>query len=360
MLTGNKGEWSEFYAFLKILADGKLFAADKNLQKIAEKYFDVLKIVREEARMGKKTYDLFERPGEIFIFDENNERVDIVDRASVSRKVEKIFEKIKIATERTFSIPLADEAMKELHCTQIKAASMRKADLFLKIYDRISPTTPDLGFSIKSMLGSPSTLLNASSHTNFVYKISKSVNAEEINSIEGASKIRDRIEQIEENGAIIEYDHMDSEDFEKNLRMIDTMFPQMIAAALKAFYGGHGRTLAELSGYLDEKQIVREKFRLSKNDYSYKIKHFLMSVALGMTPQGEWNGLTEAHGGYIIVREDGEVVCYHLYNRDQFQEYLFENTKLETPSSSRHKFGTVYEENGEQFIKLNLQIRFLK
>ena len=85
-----------------------------------------------------------------------------------------------------------------------------------------------------------------------------------------------------------------------------------------------------------------------------------MSVALGMTPQGEWNGLTEAHGGYIIIREDGEVVCYHLYNRDQFQEYLFENTKLDTPSSSRHKFGTVYEENGEQYIKLNLQIRFIK
>lgn len=319
-----------------------------------------MKIVREEARTGKKTYDLFERPGEIFIFNKNNEKVDVADRASISGKVEKIFKKIKTSTNRTFSIPLADAAMQELHCTQIKAASMRKADLFLKIYDRISPTTPDLGFSIKSMLGSPSTLLNASSHTNFVYKISKDVNAKEINLVEGASKIRDRIEQIEKNGAIIEYDHMDSEDFEKNLRMIDTMFPQMIAAALKAFYGGHGRTLAELSDYLEEEHIIREKFRLSQNDYAYKVKHFLMSVALGMTPQGEWNGLTEAHGGYIIVREDGELVCYHLYNRDQFQEYLFENTKLETPSSSRHKFGIVYEENGEQFIKLNLQIRFLK
>jgi len=319
-----------------------------------------LQIVREEAKTGKKTYDLMDRPAEITILDKNNKKIDVINRSAVTNKVEKIFEKIKSSDDRTFSIPLADEAMKELHCTQIKAGSLRKADLFLKIYDRISPTTPDLGFSIKSMLGSPSTLLNASSHTNFVYKISKKVDVKTINAIDGSSKIRDRIEKIEESGAVIEYDHMDSEEFEKNLRMIDTMFPQMIALALKAFFGGHGRTLAEISNYLDQKQLIQEKFRLSQSDYSYKIKHFLMSVALGMTPQGEWNGLTEAHGGYIIIREDGEVVCYHLYNRDQFQEYLFENTKLDTPSSSRHKFGMVYEENGEQFIKLNLQIRFIK
>jgi HpaII restriction endonuclease. len=30
-LRGNKGEWSEIYTFLKLLADGKLYAADENL-----------------------------------------------------------------------------------------------------------------------------------------------------------------------------------------------------------------------------------------------------------------------------------------------------------------------------------------
>jgi len=320
----------------------------------------VLQVIREEAKTGRKTYELLGRKGEILILDEDNNKIDVIDSGSISRKAEKIFEKIKSSSETTFGSSEGEEAMKELHCTQIKAASHKKADLFLKIYDRISPTTPDLGFSVKSMLGSPSTLLNASSATNFVYRIKGNVNIKEVNSIDGTSKIRDRIEKIESSGGVIEYSHMDSEEFEKNLRMIDTMFPQMMALVVKAFYGGHGRTLDELVSYLDKEEIIQKQFRLSYNDYSYKIKHFLMSVALGMTPQGEWNGLTEAHGGYIIVREDGEVVCYHLYNRDQFQEYLFENTKLETPSSSRHGFGSVYEENGEHFIKLNLQIRFIK
>ena len=32
MLKGNKGEWSEIYVFLKLLADGKLYSADENLE----------------------------------------------------------------------------------------------------------------------------------------------------------------------------------------------------------------------------------------------------------------------------------------------------------------------------------------
>jgi len=62
----------------------------------------------------------------------------------------------------------------------------------------------------------------------------------------------------------------------------------------------------------------------------------------------------------LITGEDGEVLSYHIYNKNKFENYLFHNTKLETASSSRHDFGKIYEEKGKYFIKLNLQIRFLK
>jgi len=68
--------------------------------------------------------------------------------------------------------------------------------------------------------------------------------------------------------------------------------------------------------------------------------------------------LDEANGGYIIVKDDGEILAYHLYDRNSFENYLLENTKLETASTSRHKFGKIYKENEKIFIKLNLQIRF--
>ena len=63
---------------------------------------------------------------------------------------------------------------------------------------------------------------------------------------------------------------------------------------------------------------------------------------------------------YIIVREDGEILCYHLFNRNEFETYLINNTKFETASTSRHEFGSIYKDNGKYYIKLNLQVRFIK
>ena len=79
-----------------------------------------------------------------------------------------------------------------------------------------------------------------------------------------------------------------------------------------------------------------------------------------MTPSKIWTGKLDATGGYLVVKEDGEVLCYHIYNRNEFEDYLFKNTKLETASSSRNGFGEVYEEKGVLFFNLNLQIRFVK
>lgn len=46
--VGNKGEWSEIYVFLRLLEAGKLYAADKSLNKIDSVFYDVLKIIRQE------------------------------------------------------------------------------------------------------------------------------------------------------------------------------------------------------------------------------------------------------------------------------------------------------------------------
>ena len=94
--------------------------------------------------------------------------------------------------------------------------------------------------------------------------------------------------------------------------------------------------------------------------YEYKIKRFLTDVALGMMPSKVWTGKYDATGGYLIVKENGDVLCYHIYNRNEFEDYLLNNTKLETASSSRHGFGKIYKSNGEMFFNLNLQIRFIK
>ncbi len=47
-------------------------------------------------------------------------------------------------------------------------------------------------------------------------------------------------------------------------------------------------------------------------------------------------------------------------NKNEFEDYLFANTKLDTASTSRYGFGELYEESGCVYFNLNLQIRFIK
>jgi hypothetical protein len=362
-IKGNKGEWSEFYAFIKILTDGEMFAADKDLNILKDKFFTVLQIIRRENE-GKKYYDISGGDGKIIITGEDGSKTETVILSEIKSKVTNIFNKIKEASKGTFEIVLAEQVMRKLHCKQIKASNARKADLAVVIHDSISPTTPELGFSIKSMLGSPSTLLNASSATNFIYEIINSKSEEkdekEANNIMGASKVRDRAKFIYGKGGKLVFSDTESETFRKNLRKIDSNFPVIVAELLKCYYDGKGAKLTDLVRVLSEDKEFCAKLDLNKGDFEYKIKKFLSAIALGMTPQTEWDGITQAHGGYIIVKENGEVVCYHLYNRDEFEEYLYQNTKFDTPSTTRHKFGSVYKEDGKKKMKYNLQIRFLK
>lgn len=94
------------------------------------------------------------------------------------------------------------------------------------------------------------------------------------------------------------------------------------------------------------------------NAYGYKFKKFLAAVALGMKPATAWDGVDGATGGYIVVVKDDGVFAYHIYNRNYFEEYLLKNTKYEIASTSRHDFGVVYSEGKDEFINLNLQVRF--
>lgn len=48
MITGNKGEWSEIYTLIKLLADGRLYAADENLEKMCNVFYPIIKILRSQ------------------------------------------------------------------------------------------------------------------------------------------------------------------------------------------------------------------------------------------------------------------------------------------------------------------------
>jgi len=359
MLTGNKGEWSEIYTLLKIISDKKLFAGDSDLKKIESLIFPVIKILRDESN---GTYEYAYNSDLVIIKGADEEfRIPITE---FKEKAVLLLSKLKETTSSTFSIPEIETFINSFSCVSLKAKSSVKSDIRIVIHDQRTGTTPELGFSIKSQLGGASTLLNAGKTTNFIFEIKDTVLSDnqikEINKIDSRSKIKDRIEKIKELSGTLSFRQTESTIFGNNLTLIDSSLPKILAEIVYQFFtSGHSKTLDLVS---EISRLNPLEFNLETNHpfYSYKIKRFLTDIALGMMPSKVWTGELDATGGYLVVKEDGEILCYHMYNRNEFEDYLLNNTKLETASSTRHDFGAVYETGNRQFFKLNLQIRFLK
>jgi hypothetical protein len=357
MITGNKGEWSEIYALFKLLGDKKLAAGDADLQEIENLFFPIIKIIRNESG-GNYEYEI---KGDIVVISGGIEKLKIPIK-NFSYQAASLLKKIKGATG-VFSIPEVEIFMKEVNCKTLKAKSSSKSDIRIVIYDSRVNQQAELGFSIKSQLGGDSTLLNAGKTTNFIYTISSfkgnTSDIKRINAIDSRSKIKDRLSEILKLGGKIKYDSLEQDVFKNNLVLIDSLLPNILGEIVKLFYTTNKSTIKELTEIVNEKNPLGYDKQFSHSFYEYKVKRFLTDVALGMMPSKVWGGIYDATGGYLVVKENGEILCYHIYNRNQFEDYLFENTKLETASSTRHDFCVLYEENENLNIKLNLQIRFI-
>ena len=355
-LSGNKGEWSELYVLLKLLSTGELYAADESLERIKDVYYPILKIIREEDEGKHLEYVIVSEENGIEV-RWNAERVRTVTQQEMAERAEFLYEKIIEGGKRAFEIPGSDQIMEELACTKISAPSTDKTDITMQIHDINTGYEPICGFSIKSELGSAPTLLNASGATNFVYEVSGISDelAEHINEIDSKTKILDRIQMILSNGTM-KYSHMKNKVFSGNLMLIDTYMEDIIAHMLLLYYKNQATDCDKLIKIMEEQNPLGYP---RNGIYAFKFKKFLCSIALGMMPSKEWDGHDEANGGYVIVKDDGEVLAYHIYNRDAFEGYLLKNTKLERGSTGKHGFATLYRENDKMYINLNLQVRFI-
>lgn len=355
MLTGNKGEWSEFYVLLKLLAEGELHSADENLNRIEEKYFPVLGIKRCEEKNKIIDYDIPDEDPCIYIYL-NDDLVGEVKRDHLKGQSRILYDKIKDGKDGAFAIPEMDEVMQELLCSKIKAPNADKSDISVIIHDVQTGYELESGFSIKSELGSAPTLLNASKATNFVYRVTDIDDNEmnHINSISGQEKIKRRIKAVIDKGNI-EYSHLNSTVFRENLMLIDSNLDKLIGEALLVHFRDGDN---DCKTVIDTMEVENPLSYPRQGYYEYKFKKFLCAIALGMVPSKEWDGHDEANGGYIVVTKQGEVLAYHIYNRDAFETYLLTNTKFEHASTSRHDYASIYKKDDEKYINLNLQIRF--
>ena len=84
----------------------------------------------------------------------------------------------------------------------------------------------------------------------------------------------------------------------------------------------------------------------------------LVDILLGFFAGSEWDG-TYGAKGTIVVKSTGTQVAFHLIDIESLKSYLFNNIKLDTPSTTRHRYGKlILENNNKLYFKLNLQLRF--
>lgn len=352
----NRGEISELYVFLRTLAEGRVYQADSNLNRDDDLYFIVNKILGG-SDAPRRSY--FVESGVVNIEDDDVVRAT-VDVKQLDADCKAVSEALDSKTVRG----VIDRDVKPISDRYLRPTSMNsssKTDIVLEIYDGFTGTNLVLPFSIKSFIGNPPTLLNASRQTNFRYRVVGDLSdgdIEEINSLmkKDAIAVKERVARIKEKGCTLEYAGMDSDSFKDNLLVIDSRMPEILAAMLLARYDHDVADISELVQYLNKEDPLG--FSGSRDYYRVKISRLLMESFAGMKPSEPWNGIEEVHGGYIVVTPDKQVLCFFMRNRNIFEDYLFNNVKLETSSAKRQGYASIEKEGDDLIFKLNLDIRY--
>lgn len=147
--------------------------------------------------------------------------------------------------------------------------------------------------------------------------------------------------------------------FQENLDQINPRLPEVIERMMwNHFMEGETETsIAKVT-----QRIIDENpcgISMPENKYTYMVKMFLYSAYCGMTAGTLWDGKSTVKGGYITVKETGEVVANYALESEAFKNFLFTHCYLDYPSTDQGHgaYGEVYKKNGEYYFKLNFQVR---
>lgn len=350
----NKGEWSELYAILYLMVHQKLKLVNCKLEVLNDNIFTVKSIISEK-KLGDIIFEIQDNKVYPTVY---NNKLEAIDLNEIKNLYESMFDEICNNSNGagSFNIKSLNYLFSLLGIkNNLKSISNKKDDVILISLDANKNMDVKLSYSIKSQIGSPATILNSSKHTNFIYRV-KNISdndMEYINSINTHHKLKDRIYNLQNMGADIEFIGLSSNVFERNLKMVDYKLPEVLAEVLLKSYKNNEKNLKKL---FYESTIYK-----SKNLSEKKLKDFLEAISFGIMPSKEWNGINKVNGGIIIVSNNKNIyVLDMIYFSDEVRKYLLENTKLDSPSSKRYNMLNIYKENNNFFFTLNLQVRYIK
>lgn len=351
---GNLGNWSELFALAYIVVNRGAHGPFPKDPAAARKFFRVLEVFLNELNPKAEIhYVLGDDSVEVH---RNDVASTILDLELISQALDQLAHDLKSdGSTRHFSIASGQQLLSLLGKKDIGASSSQKiSDFELIISDpQTGNPSPRIGYSVKSSIGSPATLFNASGSTNFVYEILHPQGLNPLDALSGDS-LKGHVRQLLQAGFELKFDSMQSDIFRDNLMRVDSLMPELISQLLVVSLSGKSAIFSA---------VVESVF--GPNDplsgqRIFKMKQLLGSIAMGLRAGQTWDGDPTKFKGIIVVDGIGNVIFNYQFNQIDFWEYLYTGVKFEIPMRSRHGFGRVYEENGRFFIKLNLQLRFIK
>ena len=371
----NKGEWSEPYAAIRILADGRLYLAGSDGCRDLTEWMDVLSLHRSESVQGtgdrEVGYYVYSDKGYIEIRIDN-----VFDKTIDGTIFNHIAELLKddIISGMTSSFSVSDEVYDFLNAAEfrtLKAKSVNKSDIFLTIRDpRASIVRQNVGFSIKSEFGRPATIFNTAKASAARYLLSNMTDSlmDEINHIidnRGNAAVTERCQRLLNAGCSLEFVGYPIAKVAKCAAFyenLDNINPRLVNVIERIMWNHfvEGESVRDIPEVVDV--LIRKnpcKVTNPETKYPTMIKSFLYAGYCGMTASTLWKGDNQVKGGFISVNKNGEVMAYYAIESDAFKNYLYDRCFVDYPSTSpgHGDYGTVYKEGEQYYFNLNFQIK---
>lgn len=354
-----KRELCELYTFFRLLAEGKVALGTTEAKK-GEMNWPIAMIQREE-HDGTRRYYIEKKMIRIEseLFNKSMPREDFGIVADL------ILKAVKSSSENIVITPdVIEEFMDEADIFDLEARTEDRTDFSVAFWH---PEAPLKGFNVRSRLSTMNPLLDGGRAANLKLEQSgvkfATPTVDKINAIpESPNEVVERILMIERLGGVLKYSDVADRVFRSNLQMIDLHFPRVLTEMVRIMHLDDITRISELTEAMKQMNPLKIKDELINKHgfYEFKMKQFLMALALGMRPAKIYNGQDSSVEGILLVDGSGEVLCYHKSEKQVMENFLFLNTRLEKGSLDKDKYGFLEKENGTYYFKLNAKIGILK
>ncbi|WP_294589833.1 HpaII family restriction endonuclease [uncultured Bacteroides sp.] len=367
-----KRELGELYTFFRLLADGKVSLGTPKAQKDETKCWPIALIQREE-HDGTRRYYIGEEEVRIVggttekngTFIPSDKEPLSIPREDFAAAAEIVFHHLKNTAGEEIEISEGLEAFLDaVNIFDLEAKTEDRTDFSVAFWH---PEAPLTGFNVRCRLSPMNPLLDGGRTANLKLEQSgikfavPTVN--KVNALpESPTEVAERMMMIERLGGVLKYSDVADRVFRCNLLMVDLHFPRMLAEMVRIMHLDGTTRVSELTERIKEMNVLKIKDELINKHgfYEFKMKQFLLALALGMRPAKIYNGTDSAVEGMFLTNANGEVLCYHKSERRTFADFLFFNTRFEKSSVDKDKYGFLERENGVYYFKLNAKIGFVK